>query len=99
MRPLPPRRWRDWPWASKLALLLVALAVVPLAAVTLYNDAMARRELVAATRAQSLAQARVTADDVDTYLDTTLADLRVLALHPQTVRLLAASRPGPPPPE
>ncbi|HZF10923.1 MAG TPA: ATP-binding protein [Thermoanaerobaculia bacterium] len=96
MKRFPSRHWRDWPWASKLALLLVALAVAPLAAVTLYNDATARRELAAATRAQSLAHAEVTADHIDTYLDRTLADLRVLALHPQTVRLLA-SRSVPPP--
>jgi signal transduction histidine kinase/ActR/RegA family two-component response regulator len=93
-RLLPPR-WRHWPWASKLAVLLVASAVAPLAIVTLYNGATARRELLAATRAQSLAQARGTAESIDSYLERSLADLRVVAAAPQTVRLLAG-HPAPP---
>jgi signal transduction histidine kinase len=96
-RLLPPR-WRDWPWASKLAVLLVASAVAPLAVVTVYNGATARRELLEATRAQSLAQARGTAEAIDAYLERSLADLRVVAAAPQTVRLLAG-RTSPPPPD
>jgi signal transduction histidine kinase len=93
---LQPPRWRDWPWASKLALLLVVSAVLPLAVVTLYNGAAARRELIDATRAQSLAQARGTAEAIDAYLERALADLRVLALAPQTIRLLAGRAAAPP---
>ena len=40
-------RFRDWPWALKLGLLLVTTAIIPLFASTVYSDVMMRRELVA----------------------------------------------------
>src|SRR5215217_7372321 len=89
-----PSPWRDWPWASKLAVLLAALAVVPLAVVALYHDAVTRNELLAATRAQNLQQARNTAAAIDRHLAGVLADLRVLAASPLAVRFL--STPGDP---
>jgi signal transduction histidine kinase len=89
-----PRRWRDWPWASKLAILLTALAVVPLAVMVLYHGAVTRNELLAATRAQNLQQARSTAQAIERYLDGILADLRLAALSPLTVRYLAAAADG-----
>ncbi len=85
------RRWRDWPWAAKLALLLGALAIVPLTILTLYNAAASRAELIDATLEQNLQQARNTAQGIDDYLDGLRADVRVLALSPQTGRLLAGS--------
>ncbi|HEX6901099.1 MAG TPA: ATP-binding protein [Thermoanaerobaculia bacterium] len=85
------RRWRDWPWAAKLALLLGALAIVPLTILTLYNAAASRAELIDDTLEQNLQQARNTAQGIDDYLDGLRADVRVLALSPQTGRFLAGS--------
>lgn len=88
-------RWRDWPWAAKLALLLGTLAIVPLSVLTFYNAAAGRAELIAATRAQNLQQARNTAQVIDDYLQGVRADVHVLALTPQVSRFLAGS-PSPP---
>ncbi|HEV2845598.1 MAG TPA: cache domain-containing protein, partial [Thermoanaerobaculia bacterium] len=85
------RPWRDWPWAAKLALLLGALAIVPLSILTLYNAAAGRAELIAATRAQNLQQARNTAQTIDEYLEGVSADIRILSRSPQTARFLAGS--------
>ena len=88
----PARRrrwWRDWPWAAKLSILLGALAVVPLAFVTVLNGAASRSELIAATREQNLQRARSTAGVIDDHLEGVLADLKFVALAPGTVRFLA----------
>ncbi|HEX9943863.1 MAG TPA: ATP-binding protein [Thermoanaerobaculia bacterium] len=84
-------QWRNWPWAAKLAFLLGALAIVPLAFVTLYNAAAAREELIAAAREQNLRQARNTASAIDAYVERVRSDVRVLALAPGTVRFLGGS--------
>ena len=85
-------RWRDWPWAAKLAFLLGALAIVPLTVMTLYNAAAGRAELIAAAREQNLRQAANTAGAIDRYLARVLSDIRVVAAAPQTSRFLAGSR-------
>jgi PAS domain S-box-containing protein len=95
----PRRRWSDWPWAAKLALLLGLLAVVPLTVVTLALGLSARAGALAAAREQSLQQARNTAQAVDRYLAGVLSDVQVLALSPWTVRFLTSQRSSPPSPE
>jgi len=81
-------RWRDLSWSVKLAVLLGFLAIAPLMAVTLLHGLIAREELLAATRAQNLQQARGTAKVVDRYLERVLSDVQVLALLPWTSRYL-----------
>ncbi len=90
--PAPRRRWRDLPWATQLAFLLVLLAVAPLTVMTLYNHAAARRDLVAATRAQAVQRARATAAALDSELARALADVSFLAVDGATVRFLAGDR-------
>jgi signal transduction histidine kinase/ActR/RegA family two-component response regulator len=89
-----PPRWRDWPWVARLALLLGALAILPLTVVALVNAAAGRAEAIAAARAQDLQQARNTAQTLDEYLDGVRSDVRLTALAPWTARFLA----GPPDP-
>ncbi len=91
------RRWRDWPWSAKLALLLAALAVAPLSAVTLLGSFTARDELLSSMRAQNLQQARDTAQAVDRYLTGVLADVKVLSLSPWASRFLDAPVDAPAP--
>jgi signal transduction histidine kinase/ActR/RegA family two-component response regulator len=86
-------RWRHWPWAVKLALLLGGLALVPLTAVTLFNSAVTRAKLLADTQDQDLQQARDTAHMLDDLLDDIRSDLQLVEATPQTARFLAASRP------
>ncbi len=84
-------RWRDWPWAAKLAFLLGSLAIVPLTLLTLYNAATGRAELIAAARKQNLRQAANTAGAIDSYLARVLSDVKVVAAAPQISRFLAGS--------
>ena len=99
MRPAPGTEipdgrllWRNWPWAAKLALLLGTLAILPVAALTLYGAVTARQDLIESARQQNLQQARNTAHAIDRYLEGVLADVQVLALAPGTVRFLDGSR-------
>jgi len=87
-------RWRDLSWSVKLTVLLGFLAIAPLTAVTLLHGLVAREELLEATRAQNLQQARGTAKVVDRYLERVLSDIQVLALLPWTSRYLET--PGDP---
>ncbi|HKV10907.1 MAG TPA: ATP-binding protein [Thermoanaerobaculia bacterium] len=95
MRPVPatdpPKGrllWRNWPWAAKLALLLGTLAILPMAAITLYAAMTARQDLIESARQQNLQQARNTAQAIDLYLESVLSDVQVVALAPGTVRFL-----------
>jgi PAS domain S-box-containing protein len=81
-------RWRDLSWSVKLAVLLGFLAIAPLTAVTLLHGIVSREELLKATRAQNLQQARGTAQEIDRYLERVLSDVQVLALLPWTPRFL-----------
>jgi PAS domain S-box-containing protein len=87
-------RWRDWPLATKLGFLLVALAVPPLAAVALDNSVQTSAELLATARAQNWQRARATTLALDTYLDGLLADIRLVAIAPDTRDLLDNPRAG-----
>ncbi|HVR99366.1 MAG TPA: cache domain-containing protein, partial [Thermoanaerobaculia bacterium] len=84
-------RWHDWPWAAKLLLLLGTLSLAPLLALTLYNAAAARSEVLAATRTQNLQQARNTAQILDHLLDKIVADLSTVAVAPGSVRFLSGT--------
>ena len=88
------RRWRDWPWSAKLTLLLAALAMAPLSAVTLAGAFTARAELLTAMRSQNLQQARDTAQTIDRYLNDLVADVKAIAMSPWAVRFLDGA-PGP----
>ena len=82
-------RWRDMPWARKLALLLLALAVLPTAALTVFNETAARREFIGEIRTRNLQQAQNTAVLVSRYLQDVLGDVTLLSLAPVTSRVLA----------
>ena len=81
-------RFRDWPWALKLGLLLVATAILPLSASTLYSDVMMRREQVANASLRDLQRARNTAVLLDEYLRDLVGDTIIVALAPPTVSVL-----------
>ena len=81
-------RFRDWPWALKLGLLLVAAAILPLSASTLYSDVMMRREQVANASLRDLQRARNTAVLLDEYLRDLVGDTIIVALAPPTVSVL-----------
>jgi signal transduction histidine kinase/DNA-binding NarL/FixJ family response regulator/HAMP domain-containing protein len=83
------RRWRDWPWATKLAVLCLLVAIGPLTIATALNDAASRGELLVATRSANLQRAHGTATVIDSYLAGVLADIRVIALSPSTQRFVA----------
>ena len=80
--------WRDLPLVSKLSILFVVLAVLPLVSVTLYNEFSARSALLSATRIQNWQRARGTAEILDAYLAEVLTDIQVLAIAPDTVYYL-----------
>jgi signal transduction histidine kinase/ActR/RegA family two-component response regulator len=63
--------------------------VVPLTVVALYGASVTRSERIATAQARNLQQARNTARTLDEYLERVSADVRVVALAPGTVRLLA----------
>jgi uncharacterized membrane protein len=56
-------KWNDLPLASKLAILFVVLTLAAFGAITIYNDAVLRAELLAIARAQNWHRARDRADD------------------------------------
>ncbi|MBI5305910.1 MAG: GAF domain-containing protein [Chloroflexi bacterium] len=88
IRLLSRLNWRNLPLVTQLAILLVAMAIVPLVLVTLYNGAAHRDELLVAARERNILQAHNAADEIDEFLDDTLADLSVLARMPAAVEFL-----------
>jgi PAS domain S-box-containing protein len=93
---------RNWSWATKLSLLLVALAVLPVSVMAIYDMVVTRTRLVEATWAQDLQRARATGDAVDRHLADIVAQIRVAANSPTTERFLelradptTAQRPAP----
>ena len=84
-------RWRDLPWGRRLAALLVALAIVPIAAVTIFNETSARRAFLHEGRTRNLQQAENTAAMITRYLDGVRGDVTLLALAPVTSRVIASS--------
>jgi signal transduction histidine kinase/HAMP domain-containing protein/ActR/RegA family two-component response regulator len=81
--------WRNWPWATKLAVLCVLVAMGPLVVAITVDDLATRRELMAATRAGNLQRAHGTAAAIDRYLTSVLADIRVIADAPSTQKFVA----------
>lgn len=87
-------RWRDLSVANKLGGIIIIVSVLPLISLTLYDDSVARAELLRLSRAQNLQRARSTAETIDRYLAEALADIRLIAMAPNTVRYLQYRRDG-----
>jgi PAS domain S-box-containing protein len=79
------RRWRDWPWAGKLAALMVAIVLVPIAIMTWVTELTARYELIRDSRRRNLQQATNTAALLNRYLEDAAGDVTILALSPAGV--------------
>lgn len=75
-------RWRHWPWAWKLAALIVALSILPIVVVTIFNESAARRLSVSESRTRNLQQADNTARLVARYLREVVSDVTILAQAP-----------------
>lgn len=81
--------WRDCQLATKLACILVVLAVLPLGAVAFYNAVATRQEQETAIRAVSRQRALATAQTIDEFLRDRLAAISILAEAPD-VRAFAS---------
>jgi PAS domain S-box-containing protein len=88
------RRWRDWPWAGKLAALMVAIVLVPIAAVTFVTELTARNEFIGDTRRRNLQQAATTAALLSRYLADTAGDVTILALSPAAIGACTTGDPA-----
>ncbi len=69
-------RWRDIPFARKLAVLLIAIISVPVIAVVIYSTVTSREGLIATSRVRDLERARGTAEIIDAYFAEARADVR-----------------------
>jgi len=87
------KRWRDWPWSGKLAALIGAIALLPIAIVTVFAEVEARAHFVRDSGGRNLQQAAGTAELVARYLDDVLGDVTVVAQLPSTVELLTSQTP------
>jgi PAS domain S-box-containing protein len=87
------KRWRDWPWSGKLAVLIVAIALLPIAIGTIYTEVEARAHFVRDSGARNLQQAISTAELIAKQLDDAVGDVTVLAQGPSAVELLTAASP------
>ncbi len=85
---MPLQRWRDWPWSWKLGVLIVALSIVPIVVVTIFNESAARRAFVSESRTRNLQQAEDTARLVTRYLRDIVSDVTILAQSPATREVL-----------
>ena len=83
------KRFRDWPWSGKLAAVMVALSVLPIAIVTAYNELSARQGFVRDSHSRNLQQAANTAALVSSYLDDVVGDTRIRAMSPAAVEVLS----------
>ena len=68
-------RFRDWPWAVKLAVVMVGLALLPIAIVTTFTEVTARRDFIRDSGARNLQQATNTAGLLASYLEDVLGDI------------------------
>ena len=91
---MPLRRWRDWPWAWKLAALMVAAVMVPIAVMTLVAELTERSQFIADTRRRNLQQASNTAALLSRYLADATGDVTILALSPAAVGACTTAEPG-----
>ena len=73
------KRWRDWPWSGKLAVLIGAIALLPIAIVTLYTELEARTHFARDSGARNLQQAAGTAELIARYLDDVVGDVTIVA--------------------
>ncbi len=81
--------FRDWPWSAKLASLMVALSILPIAIVTAYTEFTARQEFIRDSGARNLQQVENTAALLSRYLEDVVGDVRVLAASPAAVEVLS----------
>ena len=84
-------RFRDWPWAVKLAVVMVGLALLPIAIVTAFTEVTARRDFIRDSGSRNLQQTTNTAGLVARYLDDVLGDIRILARSPAAVEVLSGT--------
>jgi signal transduction histidine kinase/CheY-like chemotaxis protein/HAMP domain-containing protein len=73
------RRWRNLPFAHKLAGLFIALVSIPIIVVVLYSHFSSREALIAVSRARNLERAQATAQVIDAFFADARADVRVIA--------------------
>src|SRR4051812_659092 len=85
--------FQDWPWSGKLAALMVALSLLPIAIVTAYNEVTARREFIRGSQTRNLQQAINTAGLIARYLDDVVGDVQILASSPAAVEVLGDGTP------
>lgn len=81
------RRWRDLPFAHKLALLLFALVNVPIVIAAVYTTYAGREALLASMRARTLERARGTAEVIDAFIADKRSDIRTASSLPSLVDL------------
>jgi PAS domain S-box-containing protein len=84
-------RWRDWPWSAKLAVLIGAIALLPIAIVTAYTEIEARAQFVRNSGAHNLQQATSTAELIAKYLDDVVGDVTIVAQGPSAIELLGTA--------
>ncbi len=84
------RRWRHWPWTWKLAAIIVAVSILPIIVVTIFNESASRAAFIQQSRGRNLQQAGNTASLVTRYLRDTVSTVEVLAQAPSAVDLLLA---------
>jgi signal transduction histidine kinase len=84
----PP--WHNWWWRTKLSILLVVLAMVPVVVVTVHSDWRTRRDLIAAAHTQNLQQALAVADGLDRHLQDILGHIELVSLAPSISGLLSS---------
>src|SRR5262245_2924438 len=81
-------RWRDWPWSVKLAVVMAAIALLPITIVTGYTDLSARGQFLRDSGARNLQQAASTSELLAKYLDDVVGDVTVVAKGPSAIELL-----------
>jgi signal transduction histidine kinase/CheY-like chemotaxis protein/HAMP domain-containing protein len=81
-------RWHDWPWAWKLAALIVALSILPIVVVTIFNESAARRSFVSQAHTRNLQEADNTGRLITRYLRDIVSDVTIVAQTPSTREVL-----------
>jgi signal transduction histidine kinase/ActR/RegA family two-component response regulator len=87
-------RWRDWPWAWKLAALMVVAVMVPITAMTFVTELTERNQFIGDTRRRNLQQATNTSALLGRYLSDGIGDVTVLALSPAAVGACTTADPS-----
>src|SRR5262249_57844844 len=76
------------PWSVKLAVVMAAIALLPITIVTGYVDLSARGQFLRDSGARNLQQAASTSELLAKYLDDVVGDVTLLAQGPSTIELL-----------